>query len=265
MYMGAVQLILAAADIMWVDNCSTKPYVLMLDLAVGVLKALSAHSNARLFRCTLHILCTFFCCAPPVLKQGVLERSHLWKTIKLSLWLPFVVSLSCGRSDKHDTSRCGFLCAHVRSELCSPVWVALVFESVLSSMRWIPFFFFFFFLHPTVAVKTHNNSVLHPVSPTLSGLHAVRVTWHTRWNVFEILWVNPTIHLVKCPQKAEAKVYPGHYKLMRVVALAACHHPTPPVKGPFLLSPVGQICLGLIIIQSKTQQINKNTRDKQPR
>lgn len=54
MYIGAVQLIFAAADIMWVDNCSTEPYVLMLDLAVGVLKALSAHSNARLFRRTLH-------------------------------------------------------------------------------------------------------------------------------------------------------------------------------------------------------------------
>lgn len=144
LYMGAVRLILAAADIMWVDNCSTKPYVLMSDLAVGVLKALSAHSNARLFRRTLHPRRRSFCCAPPVLEQGVLERSHLWKTIKLSLWLPFVVSLSCGRSDKHNTSRCGFLRAYVRGELCSPVWVALVSESVLSSMRWIPFFLFCF-------------------------------------------------------------------------------------------------------------------------
>lgn len=50
----AARKILAAADIMWADNGSTKPYVLMLDLAVAMVKALSAHSNACLFRRTLH-------------------------------------------------------------------------------------------------------------------------------------------------------------------------------------------------------------------
>lgn len=54
MHMGAVQVVLAAADTVWAGNYSTKPYALMLDLAVGALKALSAHSNARLFGRTLH-------------------------------------------------------------------------------------------------------------------------------------------------------------------------------------------------------------------
>lgn len=152
------------------------------------------------------------------------------------------MSLSCGRSDKHDTSLCGLLRAYVRGELCSPVWVALVFESVLSSMRWIPFFFF---ASHRRRKKTHNNS------------GAASSITYTFW--FLCSEGDPARQMErfrnplsqshdpsgKVPAesvlKAEAKVYPGRYKLMRAVTFASRHCPAPKVKGPFLLSPVGQI------------------------
>lgn len=104
------------------------------------------------------------------------------------------------------------------------------------------FFFvlFSFFLHPTIVVKTHNNS---------GAASSITYTFRFLCSEGDLArqmerFRNPLSQShdpsAKEPTqsvwKAEAKVYPGRYKLMCGVTFAVRHCPAPKVKGPFLLS-----------------------------